>query len=205
MANDVFLILHGLGGNKPTHWQEWIVGKLTEAGKTVAYPKMPDPSSPRLDAWQTALKDELAKIKANDPDAVLTVLTHSMGAISWIHFAAQFEGAEPIAERVLLIAPPYVMPSALPLDFPDSVAEFFPPPFSPAKMKAAALETVLIASDTDDYSTFDQASGYAAKLGIPIEKLSGAGHISPYYGYGEWPWVFDWCLRNAELPPLPNK
>ena len=204
MATDVFLILHGWGGNKPAHWQEHLVTKLTEAGQTVFYPKMPDPTSPRLEAWQTALKAELATIRAQYPDATLTVLTHSMGAINWMHYAAQFDGEQPIAERVLLIAPPYILPAAMPLDAPESVAEFFPPPFLPERVKAAAAQTVLIASDTDDYATFDQSAGYAAKLGVSIEKLPGGGHISPYYGYGEWPWVFEWCLRQAELPPLPN-
>ena len=27
MANDVFLILHGWGGNKPAHWQEHLSQK----------------------------------------------------------------------------------------------------------------------------------------------------------------------------------
>ncbi len=204
MADDVFLILHGWGGNKPAHWQEHLAAKLKEAGKTVFYPKMPDPASPLLAPWQQTLQAELAMIQLQHPDANLTVLTHSMGAINWMHFAAQFSGQKPAAERVLLIAPPYILPAAMPLDAPESVAEFFPPAFNPAGIKAAALQTVLIASDTDDYATFDQSAGYAAKLGIPIEKLPGGGHISPYYGYGEWPWVLDWCLRKADLPPQPN-
>ena len=29
MADDIYLILHGWGGNKPAHWQEHLVQKLT--------------------------------------------------------------------------------------------------------------------------------------------------------------------------------
>jgi predicted alpha/beta hydrolase family esterase len=205
MADDVFLILHGWGGNKPTHWQEILVQKLTEAGQKVYYPKMPDPTAPRLDAWLSTVRETLAQIQRENPDAALTVLTHSLGAITWMHFTAANGPAGPrVADRALLIAPPYVLPQAPPTDAPPEVVEFFPPPFDPAAVQAAARETVLIASDTDDYATFDQSGGYAAKLGIPIEKLPGAGHISPYYGYGEWPWVFAWCLRQADLPPQPR-
>ena len=205
MANDVFLILHGWGGNKPTHWQEILFQKLTEAGQRVHYPKMPEPTAPEPAAWLAKLTEELAEIQSETPDTPLTVLTHSLGAINWMHFAAGNGPNGPqVADRVLLVAPPYVLPQAPPPDAPPSVTGFFPPPFDPAAIRAAARETVLVASDTDDFATFDQSSGYAAKLGVPIHLLKGAGHISPYYGYGEWPWALDWCLRRADLPPQPK-
>lgn len=205
MADDVFLILHGWGGNKPEHWQEHLYRKLTEAGAKVHYPKMPEPTAPRLAAWLSRVNEEFAEIQQQTPNAPLTVLTHSLGSITWMHLTAQRGAAAPaLADRVLLIAPPYVLPQAPPVDAPPTVTEFFPPPFDPAAIQAAARETVLIASDTDDYATYDQSGGYAAKLGVPIQLLKGAGHISPYYGYGEWPWVLEWCLRRADLPPQPR-
>ena len=45
-SSEVFLILHGWGGNKPAHWQEHLAAKLIEAGADVRYPKMPDPMAP---------------------------------------------------------------------------------------------------------------------------------------------------------------
>jgi uncharacterized protein len=206
MADNVFLLLHGWGGNKPEHWQEHLNRKLKEAGATVYYPQMPNPAAPELSAWLARAKEELATIGAQSPGAKLTVLAHSMGSITWMHVAADHGAAgSPLADRVLLVAPPYILPQAPPPDAPASVAAFFPPPFDPVAVRAAANETLLVASDTDDYATFDQSSGYAAKLGVPIHLLKGAGHISPYYGYGEWPWVLEWCLGHADLPPQPNK
>ena len=199
---DVYLILHGWGGNKPEHWQEHLVKALAVEGKDVRYPKMPSPMSPHPQAWMEALHAALAGIPQ---DATLTVLAHSLGAINWMHHAAMPERPGPKADRVLLVAPPYVVREVPPLDAPPGAADFFPPPLSPEGIASLACETVLIASDTDDYATFDQSAAYADKLGIPIEKLPGGGHISPYYGYGEWPWVHDWALRRAELPPLPNR
>ena len=102
-------------------------------------------------------------------------------------------------------APTASKPQIPPIDVPPSVTAFFPPPISPATLQSAAHETVLIASDTDDYATYDQSCGYASSLEIPIYLLKGAGHISPYYGYGEWPWVLEWCLRRAQLPPQPRE
>ena len=206
MANDVFLILHGWGGNKPAHWQEHLYTGLTQAGAKVHYPKMPDPAAPDLNAWLPRASGELDEIAAQSPDAPLTVLAHSLGSITWMHLAAQ-RGAngKQIADRVLLVAPPYVLPQAPPPDAPPSVTAFFSPPLDAAAIKAMARETVIVASDTDDYATFDQTGGYAAKLDVPVHLLKGAGHISPYYGYGEWPWVLEWCLKRADLPPLPRQ
>lgn len=206
MTADIFLILHGWGGNKPAHWQEHLYAGLIAAGATVHYPKMPEPTAPDLDAWLARAGAELDEIQAQSPDAPLTVLTHSLGAITWLHLAAsRGTGANRIADRVLLVAPPYVLPQAPPPDAPPSVTAFFPPPLDPAAIRAIARETHIIASDTDDYATFDQTSGYAAKLEVPIQLLKGAGHISPYYGYGEWPWVLEWCLKRADLPPVSNQ
>ena len=202
MAHDIFLLLHGWGGNKPEHWQEHLHRGLTAADAIVHYPKMPEPAAPDLAAWQDALTAALAAL----PEGPLTVLAHSLGSINWMHYAAKVNGTggRQIADRVLLVAPPYVLPQAPPLDAPPGAADFFPPPLDPAAMQAIARETTLVASDTDDYATYDQSAGLAAKLGVPIQLLKGAGHISPYYGYGEWPWVLEWCLRRADLPPQPK-
>ncbi len=205
--SEVFLILHGWGGNKPAHWQEHLAAKLTEAGADVRSPKMPDPMNPEPGAWMTALHEALTAIPA---DATLSVLAHSLGAINWMRHAGMsqeggFVRTGPQADRVLLVAPPYVIREIPPLDAPPGAQDFFPPPLSKEGIAAVSRETVLIASDTDDYSTFDQSSAYAAGLGVDIQKLPGGGHISPCYGYGEWPWVLDWALRRADMPPLPNK
>ena len=204
--SEVFLILHGWGGNKPEHWQEHLAVKLIEAGADVRAPKMPDPMNPEPGAWMGALHAALAAVPG---DATLTVLAHSLGAINWMHHAARAEDSPephpgPKADRVLLVAPPYVIREIPPLDAPPGAADFFPPPLSKDGIAAVARETVLVASDTDDYATFDQSSAYAAGLGVDIQKLPGGGHISPYYGYGEWPWVFEWAMRRAGLPPLPK-
>lgn len=205
-TNSVFLILHGWGGNKPEHWQEHLYRKLTEAGATVHYPKFPNPTAPDLNAWQQTLQAELDEIAQRHGDAPVTVLAHSLGGINWMHYAAKSAAiGKLLADRVLLVAPPYVLPQAPPPDAPESVTMFFPPPLDPQAIARVARQTVLVASDTDDYATFDQSSGYAAKLNIPIEKLPGGGHISPYYGYGEWPWVLEWAMARADFPPQPNK
>ena len=78
----------------------------------------------------------------------------------------------PKADRVLLVAPPYVVREVPPLDAPPGTADFFPPPFDPAGIASLSRATVLVASDTDDYATFDQSAAYADKLGVPIPQAA---------------------------------
>ncbi len=206
MDEQVVLILHGWGGNKPEHWQEHLYSRLTGENIPVYYPLMPTPTSPEPNAWTDAVRRELGAINRHHPDCLLTVVAHSLGSITWMHLVAGLAAApERIADRVLLVAPPYIMQCAPPPDAPHSVSHFFPPPIYPAAIHAAARETVLVCSNNDDYATYDQTQGYGAALQIPVHLLEGAGHISPYYGYGRWTWVEDWCMGAAELPPLPKR
>ena len=192
------LILHGWGGNKPAHWQEHLYAALTDAGATVRYPKFPEPTAPQPGPWLARLADEMK----NEDDAPLTVVCHSLGAITWMHYATTVTTR--VADRVLLVAPPYVIPEIPPTDAPPGAGAFFPPPMDAGAIALAARETVIVASDNDDYATFEQTKAYADRLEIPIHLLPGAGHISPYWGYGAWPWVRDWCLGKADLPPVPR-
>jgi hypothetical protein len=200
MSNRSVLILHGWGGNKPEHWQEKLAVHLAGAGVPVHYPKMPDPTAPQKDAWIAA--QTAAFTAAGDPDN-LTVVCHSLGAITYLHVATTLQ--KKLADRVLLVAPPYVLPGIPPYSAPPSVDAFFPPPLSAEAIRTAARETVLVGGNDDDYATWEQMETYAKCLEIPAHCLTGAGHISPYWGYGEWQWVNDWCCGNAEMPPQPKQ
>src|SRR4051812_15416736 len=92
-----FLVLHGLEGSGPDHWQSWLVGRLRARGEDVAYPDLPDPFDPKPDEWERALQDTLTG------DQV--VLCHSLACLLWLRTVA--ETPEPLAERVLLVAPPW--------------------------------------------------------------------------------------------------
>jgi len=120
-----------------------------------------------------------------------------------MHYATAAK--ERIADRVLLVAPPYVSHDLPPADTPPGIDGFFPVPLNAEAIKRAAGETVIICGEGDCYGTEDQLKAYSDKLEIPMHMLAAAGHVSPYWGYGEWPWVLDWCFGRADLPPIPNR
>ncbi len=95
-----FLILHGLEGSGPEHWQSWLAGRLRERDDhgDVAFPDLPDAAMPSVRHWLDALDAELAQL----PAAKTTVLCHSLGCLLWLHWAAGRPAVQ--VARVLLVA-----------------------------------------------------------------------------------------------------
>src|SRR5262245_57137168 len=137
--SDTVLILHGWGGNKPAHWQEWLAGELESAGIDVRYPKMPDPGAPKLAAWLATVHEAVQALPAAES---VTVLCHSLGAITWMHYSTALNRR--VADRVLLVAPPYVSHDLPPADTPPGIDGFFPPPLDSAAIASSARETSII-------------------------------------------------------------
>ena len=169
------LILHGYEGNGPDHWQSWLAGELRAAGHDVAYPDLPDPLHPDLEAWLGVVEAE----RRSEDDVVVC---HSLACLLWLHHRAR--GGAPAA-RVLLVAPPGPSAAqALP-----ALAGFFPALLDPALAAGARLA----ASDDDPYCPEDAREAYARPLGLASDLLPGAGHINPDSGFGPWPAVLAWA------------
>ena len=175
-----FLILHGLAGSGPGHWQQWIAGRLRAAGRDVRFPDLPDALAPRRNAWL----DVLARERTGGE----IVLCHSLACILWLHHRAQ--GGED-AERVLLVAPPG--PGA---GLPE-IVDFFPVPLDGGLVTNAEL----VAADDDPYCPGGAARVYGEPLAVPSVVVPGGGHLNADAGFGPWPALEAWCLDpEAKLP-----
>ena len=177
MAARSYLILHGLGGSGPGHWQTWLAARLRADGERIAYPDLPDADMPSLHSWRGTLEGELGAL----PEGETIVICHSLACLLWLHHVAD-GGAQ--ATRVLLAAPP--SESA---DVPE-IAGFFPAPL-PALTGAR-----VVCSDDDPYCPEGAEALYGRPLGVPTDVIPGAGHLNPEAGYGPWPAVEAWCLEG---------
>ena len=170
------LILHGYEGNAPGHWQTWLAEQLRADGHDVAYPDLPDPLHPDLDAWLRVLAD----LRGGEDDVVVC---HSLACLLWLHHRAR--GGAP-AQRVLLVAPP--CPSAA-ITVP-ALAGFFPAPSDPELGRGARL----VCTDDDPYCPEDAREVYAREIAFDgVELVAGAGHINADAGFGPWPWAMEWA------------
>lgn len=183
-----FLLLHGLDGSGPAHWQTWLAAQLRERGHHVAYPALPQADAPRLDRWLAALQGELEAL----PAAQTTVLCHSLGCLLWLHYAAR-RPAVAVA-RALLVAPP--QPD---VEDPPSVG-FRPTPADAAGVSAASNETLLVCSTDDPNCPPETSRRLAREARIPLLWVEAGGHINADAGFGAWPTLEAWCLDRRDAP-----
>ena len=191
-----FLVLHGWENHRPPeHWEWWLVDALRDQGEQVLYPQLPSADLPVLTDWLEVFTSEWRQMGAGGR----VVVAHSLGCLLWLHAAA--EGlVDPVADRVLLVAPPSPAVTA----GTPAMAGFVAPE-EPASVWAASRTGVrLVCSDADPYSTEGTAAElYGAPLGLDSEVLPGAGHLRISDGYGPWPAVLAWCLDGATRFALP--
>jgi uncharacterized protein len=179
------VVLHGWRAAEPDHWQSWLVGQLTEAGREVRYPTLPDPQSPRLQPWLSALREVISDLPADGFD----VVAHSLGSVLWLHHAADPTGS-PRPAQVALVAPPS------PTTALAEIGEFFPPPLDIDAVRRAADGTVLVGSDNDLYCPEGISEAYGRPLKMATTIVAGGGHLNVDSGFGPWPAVLDWCGRD---------
>ena len=181
-----YLIVHGLEGSGPEHWQSWLAERLRARGLEVAYPSLPEADNPRLADWLEALRGELGALSP----AETTVLCHSLGSLLWLHHAAS--GPPEQVARVLLVTPP--QPD---VDDPQSPG-FRPVPLDRDGVAAAARETRLVCSTDDPWCPPETSRRIAAAIGAPIDWIENGGHVNTDAGYGPWPAVEAWAAAERE-------
>lgn len=187
-----FLVLHGWRSRRPPeHWHHWLVDALRADGHTVAYPQLPHPDEPALDAWLATFSAELATLPG---DAERVVVAHSLGCLLWWQAAARGLVAPPV-DRVLLVAPPTPpvcteIPELTPFVLPDEVG---------AEEVAGASRTRsrLVCSDDDEYAPEGADTAYADRFELDVDRLPGQAHLNPDSGYGDWPAVLAWCRDGS--------
>lgn len=173
------LILHGLSGSGPGHWQRWLQERLIEAGNEVRFPDLPEPDNPDPQAWRD---DVLAEVAGLD-GAERTVICHSLSCITWLSLANEL--SRPV-DRVALVAPPSVR-AGLP-----EIEPFFPVVATAQDVARAAGETRLVCSDNDPYCPEGAAALYGEPLALPVDLHPGRGHMNVDAGLGPWPAMEAW-------------
>jgi predicted alpha/beta hydrolase family esterase len=162
------LVIPGLGGSGPDHWQARWAQKLSTA-RTV---EQRDWLAPRRDEWVSEI---LREIEASPRPVVL--IGHSLGAIAAAHAIA--EGAK--VAGAFLVAPPdpdNALAASLGLD----------PAFKEkAPVTALKVPGVIVASRTDPWGEWSFAEGLAARWGLELADAGDAGHINAESGHGPWP------------------
>lgn len=161
------LIIPGLGGSGPEHWQSLWQRRLPDATRV----EQADWDRPDRAGWIAALDAAIAAAKAPP-----VLVAHSLSCALVAHWATAHR--RPV-QGALLVGPADV----------DSDAHTPPEAhvFRPMPMARMPFPTIVAASRDDPYVAYDRAAVFAKTWGAELFDAGKAGHINASAGYGEWP------------------
>jgi predicted alpha/beta hydrolase family esterase len=161
------LIIPGLGGSGPDHWQSRWQARLPDARRV----EQADWDKPDRVDWVARL--DAAVAQAKQPPILVA---HSLSCALVACWAATH--ARPV-HAALLVAPA------------DIESDAHTPPeahvFRPLPMMRLSFPTIIVASRDDPYVAFHRATAMANAWGAELVDIGKAGHINTASGYGEWP------------------
>ena len=162
------LIIPGLGGSGPDHWQSRWQAKLPTARRV----EQTDWDHPMQAQWIARIAEAIAA--STRP---VVVVAHSLGVIA----AAQtLAGCDPSRMAgAFLVAPPEAERL---LAIPDVDPAFVPYPVGPLPCPA-----VLVGSTDDPYASTESTRSLAETWGARLIEAGAAGHINTESGHGPWP------------------
>jgi predicted alpha/beta hydrolase family esterase len=158
------VIVPGLYGSGPVHWQSWMESELPGA---VRVPQE-DWDDPRIAPRAQAIADTLD----SDPDADWIAVTHSLGCLAVAHCVQQRGLRRGRLRGALLVTP------ASPKRF-DTCLEAYPRlPF--------LAQTVV--SRNDPWLPLEEAFELSQRWGSRLIDAGPVGHLNVEAGFGPWPY-----------------
>jgi predicted alpha/beta hydrolase family esterase len=159
------LIIPGLGGSGPQHWQS-----IWERSYNFIHVEQKDWDTPNCSDWIGMINDE---VKKHDPADVILV-GHSLACTTIAYWAQKYNV---IIKGALLVAPS------------DTEADTYPPGttgFTPVPLNKLPFKSIVISSSNDYYVTTERAKLFANSWGSELVNIGDAGHINVASGFGEW-------------------
>ena len=153
------LIVPGLGGSGPDHWQSWWLATDRDAVRV----EQDDWETPDPTAWSAKIADSLRQATAP-----VWIVAHSFGCLAAV--LATTRNPDVVA-GALLVAP------ADPQKF--SVEPLLPKVQLP-------FPSLLVASSNDPWIKFMTAALWAQRWGSRLINIGNAGHVNAESGFGPW-------------------
>lgn len=167
-ADADILIVPGWTNSGSDHWQTRWEQKLTSARRV----EQDDWDDVQHEAWTERL---IEAVKAATKPVVL--VAHSLGALLVVHAAPRLPAGK--VAGAFLVTPPSEATIAR-LDPIDDA-------FIPVPRQPLPFPSVVIASRSDPYATYDEAKAYAEAWGSALSDAGDVGHLNTESGHGPWP------------------
>ncbi len=153
------LIVPGLRGSGPDHWQTWLETKLPGALRV----QQADWEAPDLLRWSIMVANQIARI-----EAPVVLIGHSFGALA---AALAASVRSDLIEAAFLVAP------ADPVKFGATHMV----PRGPLR-----FPSMVVASTNDPWVNHEVARGWAKRWNSRFVSVGALGHINTESGHGPW-------------------
>lgn len=170
------LIVPGVGGSGPGHWQT--IWQNRHEGARRAEQLSWD--FPDCEEWVRGTSAALEKIEGGR--RVLFV-AHSLGCLTVVHWAREWARQSPAAHNHTIAGALLVAPVDLETpDYPPGVGGFTPIPREPL-----SFPSVVVGSTNDAYCSVERSAEMARRWSSRFVDAGAVGHINVASGHGEWP------------------
>ncbi|GAB2180667.1 alpha/beta hydrolase [Denitratisoma sp. agr-D3] len=153
------LIVPGLGGSGPDHWQSWWQALEPEAVRV----EQEAWDQPELSRWSQQVSHTLEQ-----QSRPVWIVAHSFGVLASAHAAARLPHK---VAGAFWVAPADPEKFGLSAQVPDEALPF---------------PSLLVASSNDPWLKLMNAGYLAARWGSHLVNLGEVGHINPASGFGPW-------------------
>ena len=164
------LIVPGWNGSGPSHWQTIWEREHPEYRRV----KQPDWHNAYRPNWVAGLEQAVLSAPGN-----VVLVAHSLGCLTVAWWAATRGCGWARVQCAMLVAPPDL--SSAHSRLPTLVS------FTPVPRGLLPFPSVLVASESDPYITFDAAADLAGAWGCGLVNAGTVGHINTDSGHGRWP------------------
>jgi hypothetical protein len=177
------LVVPGLHGSGPGHWQTWIESQIADAMRV----EQTDWHQPVLSRWAGAVVQAIDRTKGD-----VFLVAHSFGSLAAV--VAAHRRVDRVA-GVLLVAP------ADPARFSAmGLRDSFAAKAVELPHWPLGVPSIVVASGNDPWTKLTTAAFWADRWGSRLIALDGVGHINEESGHGPWPLGLDLyhSLRAAQ-------
>ena len=165
-------LIHGWKATPMSGFFPWLKKQLEENGYTVTTPALPNPSVPQVEDWLRTLKATI-----QDPDEETLIIAHSLGAKATLFFLDELPMGSRVG-RVVLVAPPLLVPGNLSAAEAHFSKPWFVRPLDAARIKSHVSDFLMFFSDNDHYIALENEARARELFGVRTIIEPGMGHYS---------------------------
>ena len=171
--NITILLVPGLGGSGPDHWQSIWEQNIPESKRV----HFKDWDQPKISEWMREFDETVSQI-----DGPIILIGHSAGALTIVHWANHF--SRDIA-GALLVSPPDVEsppPPNVPLPNDWGITSGF----APIPINSLPFLSIVVASSDDASAAIDRIEYFSKCWRSKFVNIGACGHINVESGFGPW-------------------